>query len=422
MGFFFRKSVRVGLLRLNFSSGGIGISAGIPGLRIGTGPRGSYVHAGGNGFYYRQSLGGASGRRGAARSSGGAPNAPRLSPVPEGPEHLGMVAIDSGDVMRMADASSSALLEQLAAARRAWRFAPLILACGAVLALVLLLLQPPVPRWVPLTVAVLGLLVAAVAAYFDAIRKTVVLFYDFDVAARARFQRLHDEFRKFAQAERVWHVQAQAHSRDRKYTAGAGTIVNRVSTTLSIGRPKFVKTNIEVPTIPVGAQTLYFFPDRLLVTDRQGVGAVPYSDLTMERTTCRFAETGSVPRDTEVDGHTWAYTNKSGGPDRRFKDNRQIPWARYVDVTLRSASGLHEMISLSRTQRSDELDAAIAELANAAAAIQLPATLEEEVRVAPQPSPFAGRRPSANSDSENAAQLAAALRALRNRSGLKERK
>jgi hypothetical protein len=325
MGFYFRKSVRVGLLRLNFSSGGIGISAGIPGLRIGTGPRGSYVHAGTNGFYYRQSLGAVSRASGSVRHSGRSPAETRPSVAFERSEHFGMVAIDSGDVLRMADASSSALLEQLAAARRAWRFAPFILVTGAVLALVLLLLQPPLPRWIAASVAVLGLVGAAVAVYFDAVRKTVVLFYDFDAAASARFQRLHDEFGKFARTERAWHVEAQARSRDVKYTAGARTIVNRTPITLSIARPKFVKTNIEVPAIPVGAQTLYFFPDRMLVTDPTGVGAVQYSDLTMERATCRFAETGSVPRDTEVDGYTWSYTNKSGGPDRRFKDNRQIP-------------------------------------------------------------------------------------------------
>ena len=411
MGFYFRKSVRVGLLRLNFSSGGIGISAGIPGLRIGTGPRGSYVHAGRNGFYYRQSLGTVSRRRSSASSSA-RPSIGRPFNTPERSEHLGMVEIDSGDVLLMSDASSSALLEQLASARRAWRLAPFILGGGALIALELLLVQPSLPRWLPAAVAALGLIAAAVASYFDAVRKTVVMLYDFDDAAKARFQKLHDQFGMFARCERVWHVQAQARSRDVKYTSGAGTIVKREPITLSIARPKFVKTNIEVPTIPVGSQTLYFFPDRLLVTDSRGVGAVQYGDLAIERMTCKFAETGYVPRDTEVDGHTWAYTNKAGGPDRRFKNNQQIPWARYVDVTLRSKSGLHELISLSRTERSDALEDAIAELARAAVAAPAPVALEEEVRVAPQlPPDF--RHGEANSQAQNDAQLAAALRQLR---------
>ena len=59
MGFRIQKSIRLGkLLRLNISKSGIGISAGIPGLRIGTGPRGAYFSAGlpGTGLSYRQKI------------------------------------------------------------------------------------------------------------------------------------------------------------------------------------------------------------------------------------------------------------------------------------------------------------------------------------------------------------------------------
>jgi len=58
MGFYYRKSVKFGPFRLNFSKSGIGVSAGVKGARISTGPRGTYVHAGRNGFYYKQKIGG----------------------------------------------------------------------------------------------------------------------------------------------------------------------------------------------------------------------------------------------------------------------------------------------------------------------------------------------------------------------------
>lgn len=56
MGWYLRKSFGIGPLRLNLSKSGLGLSAGVTGLRIGTGPRGSYVHGGRQGLYYRQSL------------------------------------------------------------------------------------------------------------------------------------------------------------------------------------------------------------------------------------------------------------------------------------------------------------------------------------------------------------------------------
>jgi uncharacterized protein DUF4236 len=55
----FRRSLRIaGPLRLNFSKSGLGLSLGVPGLHIGSGPRGRYLRAGipGTGIYYRKSL------------------------------------------------------------------------------------------------------------------------------------------------------------------------------------------------------------------------------------------------------------------------------------------------------------------------------------------------------------------------------
>jgi tetratricopeptide (TPR) repeat protein len=63
MGFRFHRSIGLGkFLRLNISKSGIGFSAGIPGLRVSTGPRGSYFSAGlpGTGLSYRKKLTGAS--------------------------------------------------------------------------------------------------------------------------------------------------------------------------------------------------------------------------------------------------------------------------------------------------------------------------------------------------------------------------
>src|SRR5690349_13410924 len=56
MGFFFRKSIKFGPIRLNLSKSGIGVSGGITGARISTGPRGTYVNLGRKGVYYRKKI------------------------------------------------------------------------------------------------------------------------------------------------------------------------------------------------------------------------------------------------------------------------------------------------------------------------------------------------------------------------------
>ena len=57
MGFYVRKSLKLGPIRLNFSKSGIGVSAGGTGARFGVNAQGKkYIHVGRGGIYYRQTL------------------------------------------------------------------------------------------------------------------------------------------------------------------------------------------------------------------------------------------------------------------------------------------------------------------------------------------------------------------------------
>lgn len=56
MGLYLRKSFRAGPIRFNLSKSGLGLSGGVKGARLGVGPRGTYVHAGRHGLYYRKHL------------------------------------------------------------------------------------------------------------------------------------------------------------------------------------------------------------------------------------------------------------------------------------------------------------------------------------------------------------------------------
>jgi hypothetical protein len=56
MGWYFRKSLRAGPVRVNVSKSGIGVSAGVPGAPVGVGPRGPYVAGGLGGLYFMKAL------------------------------------------------------------------------------------------------------------------------------------------------------------------------------------------------------------------------------------------------------------------------------------------------------------------------------------------------------------------------------
>jgi len=357
MSFYIRKSLRVGPVRFNLSGSGIGVSAGIKGLRVGTGPRGNYIHMGRGGLYFRQSL----------------PSAPRSnanddSPVPVGPpsvlhspDGVSMVEIESGSVLEMVDSSAGELLREMNAKRQLMRIWPLLAA--VVVCSLVAVGYSGLPWWAVVLVLVAGAGLVTIAHSWDELRKTTVMFYDLESEAAVAYQRLHDAFDALCASAAVWHVGAQGNVRDAKYHAGASTLVKRDSIRPNKNAIPFVRANVAVPTIPVGRQLLAFMPDRMLVFDPGGVGAVGYADLKFEVRQTRFIEDGTVPSDARVVDHTWRFVNKKGGPDRRFNNNRQLPIALYEEVQLSSSSGLGELLQVSRLGVADGFAEAVKVLA-----------------------------------------------------------
>ncbi len=68
----------------------------------------------------------------------------------------------------------------------------------------------------------------------------------------------------------------------------------------------------------------------------------------------RFNETDNIPSDSKQIGTTWFKVNKNGTPDRRFKDNYQIPIVRYGDLVLKTQNGLFEEYQFSNFELSQE--------------------------------------------------------------------
>ncbi|HKP74764.1 MAG TPA: DUF4236 domain-containing protein, partial [Longimicrobiaceae bacterium] len=333
MGFYIRKSVSAGPFRFTFSNSGISASAGIRGLRVGTGPRGSYVRVGAGGLSYRMSL-----------PSGTPRPAPPPRPAGWNPQPA-LTPVASGDVLQMVDVSSAALLDEINARQRRMRLGPPVLIATVIVVAVALAGDATVLS----ALAALAGALATVAAYQrDAAVRAVVLMYDLEPAAEAAYEALHQAFAGMAASHMVWNVQASGAVTDWKRNAGASTHVARNPVRPSAGAPPVIKTNIAMPVLPAGGQTLYFFPDRVLVFGPGGVGAVPYDRLRAETAHGRFIEEGAVPRDARIVDHTWRYVNKSGGPDRRFRDNYQIPVALYNELRLLSDSGLQVLYQLSR--------------------------------------------------------------------------
>jgi hypothetical protein len=387
MGFYLRKSFSVTkLLRLNLSGSGLGLSFGVPGARIGMGPRGSYIHVGRGGLYYRQRL------------SGGRANPSRVLVTPEP-----LPEVDSGPTAEMRDASADDLLEELNRVHKRVSLLPFVLSALVVAAAVwcyfaVVWSQAPAPAPVsvpqlnprderttaevlrekyvaarsvtrgisstPATavhygvlgvIVILGGLLGAWARRVDVAGGTAILDYELEQPASKWFQELEQAMASLAACDRVWHVFAKGDTSDWKRNAGASALVERTVIVPSVGLPKRVQSNVVPISLPAGKQTLYFFPDRLLIYESSSVGAVSYGDLRATLSESHFREVDDVPSDAELMEYTWRFVAKSGGPDRRFNNNTQIPVLRYGQLHLTSHTGLNEVFQFSKANAADSL-------------------------------------------------------------------
>jgi hypothetical protein len=337
VSFYIRKSIRVGPIRFNLSKSGIGVSGGIPGFRVGSGPRGNYIHMGRGGVYYRSSLGAV--RQQSVRQE-------RLQQPPT----TTLSAIDSADVSQMVDGNSQSLLDDLNAKLNAFRFLPLVL-LGSFAAIGAACLFK-IPTALIGLVAFIGLVLCIITWMIDQERTRAVLLYDLDDDAQARFQQMHQSLERLSMCQGIWHISAAGAVGNRKIHGGASTHISRSRIAIDFSPPPRIKTNVPVPTIPAGRQRLCFLPDRLLVIDGKRAGAVSYSALHLDVQDSRYIETETVPRDARVIDTTWQYVNKKGGPDRRFKDNREVPIVLYEELRFASATGLNEVIQISAIGRA----------------------------------------------------------------------
>lgn len=369
MGFYVRKSVKAGPFRFNLSKSGIGISAGVPGFRIGTGPRGNYIHMGRNGIYYRASLN-ASGK--------GSPVRPRQPPQHQQPAYLPsdvvMEDVTGATAMSLEPTGRGDLVDQLndAAARFVWWWP---------VAIVVFLLGILIMPW-GLIVWVLGA-VGCVWLYFnDQARRTVVLFYDVHDDAHSWFESVVTQWRWLTESQRVWRIIQSGDvvsTYGYKVNAGASSLVNRISSTASTSdKIKQLATNVAIPSLTAGRCALYLLPDRLLVRDGKHYSDVDYRELRVFHQEQRFIENSAVPRDAVQVDSTWQYVNVKGGPDRRFKNNRILPIMLYGQIVIASPGGLYWIIQTSRAGAAEAISQVISSAPGDSAALQAAGTVESD--------------------------------------------
>ena len=185
----------------------------------------------------------------------------------------------------------------------------------------------------------------------DIKRKSLELYYAMEDELVKSYNLFIDHFSEFTKTKQVWQNLHSERAKDTKYTGGAGRLINRINVKKlekDANPTNFLKTNVQIPHIKLKRTDLYFFPERLVLKREKKYASVFYKNLNIETEEVRFIEDGHVPSDAIIVDHTWRYVNKSGGPDKRFKDNKRLPICLYTEYHFKSSGGINEVISTSK--------------------------------------------------------------------------
>lgn len=336
MGFRYRKSINLGGgFRINLSKSGIGYSWGVKGYRVTKTAKGTTrrtVSIPGTGISYVHETG-----KNSRGDSGRGTNPANQQPV----KAIDNNHYDTQNIVNNVATSmvSEGLEDMLTSASKALKLNKMA----------------TIGLWITVIwgfgFPVMFLFAAAFLALkiYVKTKGTIDLDYYIDADQQSVVDERMKPMIKITECAKVWRIMQTSKVIDRKYTSGASDTVSRIACKATTFPPFPFKANLQVASFKSGKETLLFLPDKLFIMQGSKIGALNYSDIDSNARTTRFVESEGVPRDTQVVGQTWRYVNKSGGPDRRFKDNRQLPICLYGELELSSTSGLNTVIMFSNS-------------------------------------------------------------------------
>lgn len=319
MGWRYRKSINLGGgFRINLSKSGIGYSWGFPGYRHTYSPNGTQRRTysiPGTGISYVESQGS---RKNNSNNSGNNYNYNQDTKLITG----NTTYYQNSNISNMGKGDE--ILKQINKLRTIDMLANVCL--------ILIVLFP------------IGILLKILIAQ----KWKLDLTYEMDDINQKKFDALNKFLVELKNNKKLWQIGSSTRVYNTKYNAGAENNVSRTKISLVKKMPWYINHNIDVYCLNLKYEKIYFTPDRMLIFKNMGgVGCRRYNDMVAGFSTTNFVENEMVPRDAEIVRYTWRYVNKSGGPDKRFNNNRRIPVCKYGEISLESEDGINILLECS---------------------------------------------------------------------------
>ncbi|HEX7847738.1 MAG TPA: DUF4236 domain-containing protein [Chitinophagaceae bacterium] len=345
-------------VHLNFSKSGISTSIGVKGASVTLGKNGSYLNTGipGLGIYSRQKLGG---NNKPAPQDVAEQNDHEPTTVPVYNPGLLVDNIFSADPQEISSQDMQGVKETILTAHEQR------LALATDLQDVKRSLAKSKTRLTISYVFLYGIIKKSIAQKIkedifnqkeaiDQIQEqmensAVELDFIFEDDLLSGYTSVLESFKKLCSSSKIWDV-TSAYDQDRVITRSAASIiVSKKDVRLDLKEIPDIKANFNPLYFQNGnGADIYFYPNFIIVySSKQKFAIIGLNELRLTFSPVRFIETGTVPADSKIIDRTWAKVNKNGTPDKRFKDNYEIPVVRYGNIALQTSTGLNEEYEFS---------------------------------------------------------------------------
>lgn len=331
MGLRFRKSFNFNGFRVNFSKTGVGYSYGIPGFRYtvtADGRERVTVSIPGTGISYVEES--------SARKR-------QDSELEQAIASGNYKTIQNASVDKMVSPEYQEFLSECNTYLKNWNLFKKLRLIGAIVAIVSLLIAIIYEAYLFFGIVAVGSGVLALFSHSTLMglkSNKIKMNYSFDCTPNPSTD-LVELMEKTKRSQMIKGASSVITNAVSRVHAGASNLYDTTITAIIKQAPIFMETNITCYSIKAGNQILYILPDKILVVEGSSVGAVSIDSVEMVYSTSDFRESGTVANDATIIGKTYQYVNNNGTPDRRYKDNREIPICIYGALEVTSKEGLN---------------------------------------------------------------------------------
>ncbi len=179
---------------------------------------------------------------------------------------------------------------------------------------------------------------------------------EFEPELKVKYEHLVSSFRNLCNSKKIWDITGEYLENTRVTRSASPLTVKKKSVKFKIKGLKDINSDFESLWFQnVNGPDIYIYPTFIIIYSNQDKFAiVDFDELNFVHTKARYVESGVIPSDTKIIDRTWFKVNKDGSPDRRYKENHQIPVVNYGQIHFKTNSGLNEKYQISNYELSEK--------------------------------------------------------------------